>query len=53
MKPDLTTAHFNLAMLLVKRGRLADARRHAETALTIDPQYEPAHRLWLWLRAQS
>jgi len=44
LKPDLSTAHLNVALLLIKRGDAAAARRHLETALAIDPGYEPAQR---------
>jgi protein O-mannosyl-transferase len=45
LKPDLPTAHLNIAVLQIKQGRLAEARQHLETALAIDPTYEPARQL--------
>ena len=44
LKPDLATAHFNIAVLLVGQGKLEDARRHLQTALTIDPGYAAARQ---------
>jgi protein O-mannosyl-transferase len=41
LKP-LASAHYNLALLQMKRGDAANARRHLETALSIDPGYAPA-----------
>jgi len=45
LKPDLPTAHLNIAVLLIKEGRFAEARAHLQTALSIDPRYEPARTL--------
>jgi Flp pilus assembly protein TadD len=45
LKPDLTSAHVNLAMLLVKSGDVPEARRHLETALQIDPGNGAARQL--------
>jgi len=44
LKPDLPTAHLNVALLLMKKGDVADARRHLERALAIDPEYAPAQQ---------
>ena len=44
LKPDLPTAHLNIALLLIKKGDVADARRHLERALAIDPEYLPAQQ---------
>jgi Tfp pilus assembly protein PilF len=43
LKP-LPSAHLNIALLLIKQGDVAEARRHLETALTIDPTYTPARQ---------
>jgi Tfp pilus assembly protein PilF len=44
LKPDLPTAHFNVARLWIKKGDVAKARRHLEEALSIDPGYAPAQQ---------
>jgi Flp pilus assembly protein TadD len=44
LRPDLPSAHLTQAILLAREGRTADARQHLETALAIDPAYEPARR---------
>jgi len=41
--PNHADAHLNLAVTYAQGGRLADARRHAEEALRLDPQ-EPRTR---------
>ena len=38
-------AKFNVAVLMVTEGRTAEARRHLDTALQIDPDYAPARDL--------
>jgi tetratricopeptide (TPR) repeat protein len=45
LKPDLPTAHLNIAVLQIKHGRLVEARQHLETALAVDPAYEPARQV--------
>ena len=45
LKPDLPTAHLNIAVLQIKQGRMAEARQHLETALAVDPTYEPARQV--------
>ena len=42
LKPDLPSAHLNVALLLIKRGEIPEAKRHLETALSIEPTYAPA-----------
>ena len=49
LKPELPTAHLNIALLYMKRGDTADARRHLETALQVDPNYAPARQALLAL----
>ena len=44
LKPDLPTAHLNVAVLLIKKGDVVQARRHLETALAIDSGYVPAQQ---------
>ena len=44
LNPKLPTAHHNIALLYMKRGDTTQARRHLETALSIDPGYEPARQ---------
>jgi Flp pilus assembly protein TadD len=41
LKP-LASAHLNIALLLIKEGDVGGARRHLESALSIDPGYAPA-----------
>jgi Flp pilus assembly protein TadD len=41
LKP-LPSAHLNIALLLIKKGDVRQARRHLEAALQIDPNYGPA-----------
>jgi Tfp pilus assembly protein PilF len=41
LKP-LPSAHLNIALLLIAKGDIAEARRQLEAALTIDPGYTPA-----------
>jgi Flp pilus assembly protein TadD len=48
LKP-LPSAHLNVALLLMKKGDAAEARRHLETALSIDPSYEPARQALAYL----
>ncbi len=43
--PTRPTAHYNLAVALGRLGLQNDARRSLETALTIDPTFEPARQL--------
>lgn len=43
--PSNATAHLNLAVVLAQRGRIADARRHAAEAVTLNPGYEKARQL--------
>ena len=38
------SAHFNLALTLERMGRQAEARRHYEQALALDPGLEPARQ---------
>ena len=51
LKP-LPSAHLNVALLLIKQGDAAAARRHLETALSIDPAYEPARQALAYLSAK-
>ena len=46
-------AHYNLAYLLRQDGKMQEARRHLEQALTLDPNLEPARRLLARLPADS
>jgi hypothetical protein len=41
LKP-LPSAHLNIALLLIKKGDVGEARRHLEAALQIDANYGPA-----------
>ena len=50
LKPDLPSAHLNIAIVLLRKGDTAGARRHLETALTIDPAYEPARNVLARIR---
>jgi protein O-mannosyl-transferase len=50
LKPDLPSAHLNIALLLLRRNDVAGARRQLETALSIDPSYEPARNALAQLR---
>jgi tetratricopeptide (TPR) repeat protein len=43
--PSNPTAHLNLAVALAETGRLDEAKRHAEEALRLKPDYENAQRL--------
>jgi Tfp pilus assembly protein PilF len=43
----------NIALLLMKRGSAAEARRHLETALSLDPNYEPARQALQVIAGQS
>jgi tetratricopeptide (TPR) repeat protein len=43
--PARPTAHYNLAVALGRLGMQNDALRSLETALTIDPTFEPARQL--------
>jgi tetratricopeptide (TPR) repeat protein len=52
LKP-LPSAHLNIALLLMKRGSAAEARRHLETALSLDPNYEPARQALQVIAGQS
>jgi len=45
LDPSLVTAHFNVAVLMLKDGRTDEARRHLDTALQIDPRYGAAREL--------
>ena len=51
LKP-LASAHFNIALLLIKKGDAANARRHLDTALSIDPGYTPAAQALQAIAAQ-
>jgi tetratricopeptide (TPR) repeat protein len=48
LKP-LPSAHLNVALLLIKKGDVTQARRHLETALSIDASYEPARQALSYL----
>ena len=37
LDPDYADAHVHLAVLLLSRGAIAEARQHAETALRLQP----------------
>jgi len=39
----------NIALLYIKKGDLAEARHHLETALQLDPDYAPARKALLAL----
>ena len=49
-QPDLPSAHFGLAAVSATFGRVADARRHLQDTLRLDPGFEPARRLQEMLR---
>ncbi len=49
--PDRTAAHYNLAIALGRLGEHAQALRALETALAIDPAFEPARLLMEKMRA--
>jgi tetratricopeptide (TPR) repeat protein len=51
LKP-LPSAHLNIALLLIKKGDVAEARRHLETALSIDPNYAPASQALSYLQTR-
>ena len=42
--PENPIGHVNLANLLLRASRHAEARAHYEAALTIDPEHAPAHQ---------
>ena len=42
--PGNPIGHVNLANLLLRAGRHAEARAHYETVLRVDPEHAPAHR---------
>jgi Flp pilus assembly protein TadD len=50
LKPDLPSAHLNIAIVLLRRGEVEGARRRLETALSIDPSYEPARNVLARIR---
>jgi tetratricopeptide (TPR) repeat protein len=50
LKPDLPSAHLNIAIVLLRRNDVAGARRHLDTALAIDPAYEPARNVLARIR---
>lgn len=50
LKPDLPSAHLNIAIVMLRKGDTAGARRHLETALSIDPAYEPARNVLARIR---
>jgi Flp pilus assembly protein TadD len=50
LKPDLPSAHLNIAIVLLRRGDVEGARRRLETALSIDPSYEPARNVLARIR---
>jgi tetratricopeptide (TPR) repeat protein len=50
LKPDLPSAHLNIAIVLLRRGDVAGARHRLETALSIDPSYEPARNVLARIR---
>jgi hypothetical protein len=41
--PDDTLSRVQLAKLLIKEKQYAEARKHLDHALTLDPNYRPAH----------
>ncbi len=41
--PLIAVAHSNLALLLVEKGQLDEARHHYEEAVQLDPNYDRAH----------
>jgi tetratricopeptide (TPR) repeat protein len=49
-QPDLASAHFGLAAVSATFGRVADAHRHLQDTLRLDPGFEPARRLQEMLR---
>ena len=50
LKPDLPSAHLNIAIVLLRKGDTEGARRQAQTALSIDPAYEPARNVLARIR---
>ena len=50
LKSDLPSAHLNIAIVLLRKGDKAGAERHLETALQIDPGYEPARNVLARIR---
>jgi Tfp pilus assembly protein PilF len=50
LKPDLPSAHLNIAIVLLRKNDTAGARRHLEAALSIDPGYEPARNVLARIR---
>jgi Flp pilus assembly protein TadD len=49
-QPDLASAHFGLAAASASLGRVADARRHLQDTLRLDPGSERARQLQKMLR---
>ena len=49
-QPGLASAHFGLAAASATFGRVADAQRHLQDTLRLDPGFEPARRLQEMLR---
>jgi tetratricopeptide (TPR) repeat protein len=49
-QPGLASAHFGLAAASATLGRVADAQRHLQDTLRLDPGFEPARRLQEMLR---
>ena len=45
ISPFNPRAHYNLAIISLKDNRRADAMKHLEETLTLDPGFEPARRL--------
>jgi len=43
LKPDFSTAHYNLAGCLRKKGRVDEAMAHFQKAVEIQPNYSSAH----------
>jgi tetratricopeptide (TPR) repeat protein len=50
LKPDLPSAHLNIAIVLLRKGDTPGAQRHLETALQIDPGYQPARNVLARIR---
>ena len=45
LAPSSASVHLNLGVAYAQSGRLADARREAQEALRLAPDYEKAHAL--------
>ena len=53
VNPTAANIHYNLGVTLTQRGDTAQARRHLETSVQLDPSFAPAREALALLTRKS